>query len=81
MIAIYEDTGGDYNQDDYEPTAVYENGEWIADAGGWKDRYPEGMAEEDIAQHLDGPNPVVIEVTDDADELIAKVRQRESDGE
>jgi hypothetical protein len=81
MIAIYEDQGRDYKQEDYEPVAVFADGEWLADAEGWEDRYPADISEEGIAQHLTGPNPVVVEVTENADELIERVQQREEQQE
>jgi hypothetical protein len=79
MIAIYEDMGGDYEGDDYVATAVFEEGVWLADARNWQDRYPDDITEEDIAGHLTGPNPVVVDVTENSEELIQSVREREGE--
>lgn len=73
MIAIYEDAGAEYSPEDYEPTAVYD-GEWIVDINGWSDIYEEGTPEDAIAQQLDGPSAVAVEVTERPDELIETVR-------
>lgn len=85
MIAIYEDTGGEYRPDDYAPTALYDDGEWVAGGEEWAAYYPPGTPEAVIAGQLDGPSPVVVEVTEGADELrerIAKTTDPEPvDGE
>jgi len=82
MIAIYEDIGGEMRAADFEATAVYDEGTWIADAGGWEEYYPEGTPEEVIIDQVDSPSAVVVEVDRDPEELIEKVREREeADGE
>lgn len=80
MIAIYEDTRGDLNPDEFAPTALYDDGEWLAGGEEWEPYYPEGTPEEAIAAQLDGPSPVAVEVTEGSDELLAEIEKTVGDG-
>jgi hypothetical protein len=80
MIAVYEDTGGELNPDDYEPTGLYGDGEWLADGDEWEQYYPAGTPEEEIAARLDGPSPVVVEVTEGSDEIQSQIEKTLGDG-
>jgi len=75
MIAIYEDTGGDLNPDEFAPTALYDDGEWLAGGEEWEPYYPAGTSEEEIAAQLDGPDPVAVEVTEGSDELLSQIEK------
>lgn len=75
MIAIYEDAGGEYRPDDYVPTALYDDGEWIAGGEEWEPYYPAGTDEAVIAGQLDGPDPVVVEVTEGSDAILESIEK------
>lgn len=79
MIAIYEDHGGDYDPDDYEPVALYDDGEWLAGGDEWEPYYPTGTPEDAIKAQLDGPSPVVVEVTEGADDLKEQIAKADAD--
>ena len=83
MIAIYEDQQGELRPDDFEPVSVYDEGEWVVDRGGYSTYYPEGTPEDAIAAQLDGPDPVAVEVTEDADALLNEIQKSDehTDGE
>lgn len=80
MIAIYEDTGGDMNPDEFTPTALYDDGEWVAGGDEWKPYYPPGTPEAEITSQLDGPTSVAVEVTEGPDELIRQIEKTIGDG-
>lgn len=75
MIAIYEDKGGDLDPDDYYPTAVYDNGQWLAGGDEWEDFYPAGTPESEISEQLTGPSVVAVEVTDNPDSLLDDIEK------
>lgn len=80
MIAIYEDTGGDLSPDEFAPTALYDDGEWLAGGDEWEPYYPAGTPESEIAAQLDGPTPVAVEVTEGSDELVRQIEKTVGDG-
>lgn len=77
MIAVYEDQSGEYDPDDYQPTGLYDDNEWLADVANWSTFYPPGTPEEVIAEQLDGPSAVAVEVTEGSDELIEEIEKGE----
>lgn len=80
-LAIYEDQGGDYDPDDYEPTALYDGDNWVAGGEKWEQYYPAGTSEEEIAQQLTGPSAVAVEVTGDPDAVLADIDKGQEPGE
>lgn len=79
MIAIYKDARGDYDPDDYYPVALYDNGQWLAGGDEWDDYYPSGTSEEVIAEQMDGPTYVGVEVTEAPDELLDEIEKSNPD--
>lgn len=75
MIAIYEDSGGEYRSEDYIPTAVYHDGEWIVGGDDWGDFYPPGTPEQVLAEQLTGPSAVAVKVTEGHSALIEEAEQ------
>lgn len=78
MIAIYEDMRGDYDPDDYYPTALYDNGQWLAGEEEWSPYYPSGTSEEEIAAQIDGPSAVAVEVETSPDDLLDDIEKADT---